>query len=53
MSHCVLTEIDEPFAPYPKEALFLNAANDKEKNFVFVRKTLEYGKYYAIIILIK
>jgi hypothetical protein len=31
MSHCVLTEIDEPFAPYPKEALFLNAANDKEK----------------------
>ncbi len=40
MSHCVLTEIEDPFSPYPKEALFLNAANDREK--VKIRSKIQF-----------
>lgn len=31
MSICIVNDLEEPFCPYPKETLFLNIANDKEK----------------------
>jgi len=40
-----VSDVDEPFVPYPKEGLMVNLKDDRERIDIFIDKLL--GMYYT------